>query len=129
MTAEFIVIQTQLKQTWHQPQNSRSNNYPAQPERLFAQQPDQQSAPACDLPVDHQWGRSLPSEPSKPLSETERVEMWEPHQSRIPNFELAECEALHSHYLEQLATCHAQARPMLRSLLTRLEDKMLALMT
>jgi hypothetical protein len=58
----------------------------------------------------------------------ERVDMWEPHQSRITTMELAECETMHSHYIEQLETCSPKARPAVRLLLERLEAKMLELM-
>jgi hypothetical protein len=66
--------------------------------------------------------------PETTQPEARLSEMWEPHQSRIPNFELEECTAMHSHYVEQLATCHPKARAAIKLTVKRLEQRMLALM-
>lgn len=63
------------------------------------------------------------------IEETERLtDFHQPHQSRVPDFDLVDCETLHTHYMTQLATCNAQARPVIQSFLTRLEAQMEALL-
>ncbi|AFY72053.1 hypothetical protein Pse7367_3830 (plasmid) [Thalassoporum mexicanum PCC 7367] len=116
MTTEFMILQPVLNQTAPQPE---------MPVVIELE-------PAFSQPIDrpqHATNTSIQMEEMAEMEETERlVDFYQPHQSRIPDFDLNECEALHAHYMAQLETCNAKAKPVILACLVRLETQMEALL-